>query len=169
MIKTLKHFVVLLVIAIAIAVAYGFLIGGELSIFYYIFQTVTLGALALFFARYDLKEKFVEKFVEMSVMVGFIIFVSLVSYLSINQFSGELIAEYNTKVTDNYKGSVYFNDFKGNEQRVENGVEFFDFDMFIETGEYPCEGDTVHIKEYNGIFNVDYYVMESWENTNKYN
>ena len=168
MIKLLKHFVLLLIVGISTTLGYGFLIGGELSIYYYIFESITLVALSLLLSRKTLNKKFVEQFTEMMIMVGLIIFVSLASYDVVNQFSGELVAEYDAKVTETFgRGghSAHFIDSQGEIGGIEYGG---DFDIIIEPGEYPFEGDTIHVMEYKGLFGVTFYESDGWENTNPY-
>lgn len=169
--KHLICFIILLIVGILTSIAYGIFIGGELSIYYYIFQFVTLTAISLFFVKNGFNKNIVSEIVETMITVGLVIFISFASYGAINDISGELVAEYDAKVTDTYysktSNELWFVDSQGKEGRVFYSLEFLE--VFIEEGEYPETGDTVHIKEYNGIFDVTYYKLESWENTNKYN
>ncbi len=169
MIKLLKHYVILLVVAIVTTLGYGFLIGGELSDYFYIFESITLVALALLLSRKTLNKKFVEQFTEIMIVVALIVlFVSTGSYRVVNEFSGELVAEYDAKVTEtNGRGghTAYFIDSQGNE-----GSVYYEtwFKIFIGEDEYPCEGDTIHVREYKGLFGKTFYESDGWENTNPY-
>ncbi len=169
MIKLLKHFVILLIVAIVTTLGYGFLIGGELSDYFYIFESITLVALSLLLSRKTLNKKFVEQFTEIMIVVALIVlFVSTGSYRVVNEFSGELVAEYDAKVTEtNGRGghTAYFIDSQGNE-----GSVYYEtwFKIFIGEDEYPREGDTIHVREYKGLFGKAFYESDGWENTNPY-
>ena len=171
MIKLLKHFVILLIVAIVTTLGYGFLIGGELSDYYYIFESITLVALSLLLSRKTLNKKFVEQFTEMMVMVGLIIGISVFSYTVVNDFSGELVAEYDAKVTESYgpgKGDFYSAHFIDSQGEV-GGIDYYaGLEFSIDPDKYPYEGDTIHVKEYKGLFGLTYYESDSWENTNPY-
>ena len=166
--KLLKHFALLLIVGVSTTLVYGFLVGGELSIYYYIFESIILIATSLLFARKNITKKFVAQISEMMVMVGLIIGISAFSYTIVNDFSGELVAEYDAKVTEtNGRGghTAYFIDSQGNE-----GSVYYEtwFKIFIGEDEYPCEGDTIHVREYKGLFGKAFYESDGWENTNPY-
>lgn len=169
MIKSLKHFVILLVVAIVTTLGYGFLIGGELSDYFYIFESITLVALSLLLSRKTLNKKFVEQFTEFMIMVALIVlFISPGSYDVVNEFSGELVAEYDAKVTETYgrfDHNAGFIDSQGNE-----GSIYYEtwFKFFIDPDKYPFEGDTIHVREYKGLFGKTFYESDGWENTNPY-
>ena len=166
--KRLMCFVILLMVGILISIAYGIFIGGELSVYYYIFESVTLTAISLFFIKKSFNKNIVSEFVAAIITVGLVIFISFASYVAINNISGELIAEYDTEATTGYPDGVCFYDLQGNEQWVKKRF-YYEVTPFIEKGKGPEEGDTVYIKEYNGLFDVTYYKLESWQNTNKNN
>ena len=164
--KLLKHFILLLIVGISTTLGYGFLIGGELSIYYYIFESITLIATSLLFARKNINKKFVAQISEITAMIILVIAISLFSYNVVNDFSGELVAEYDTKISVHYGGRhhiAYFTDSQGNEGSIYYNRELFyanNYDL------YPYEGDTIHVREYKGLFGLPYYESDSWENTN---
>ena len=165
--KLLKHFVLLLIVGISTTLGYGFLIGGELSIYYYIFESIILIATSLLFARKNITKKFVAQISEIIAMIILVIAISWFTYDVVNDFSAELVAEYDTKISvfegGHRRHIAYFTDSQGNEGSITYHRNNF---LIINRGEYPFEGDTIHVREYKGLFGVTFYESDGWENTN---
>ncbi len=113
MIKNLKQYIFLLITAVGIAVVYGFAVGGELSIYFYIIEFAVFFILVAFLNRKNTKIKALEKIIKTAVIIGIAFLVSGSCYYVINEIYGAYITEYDTIVTDSIKGSVYFNDPQG--------------------------------------------------------
>ena len=165
--KFMKHpitkYLAVMLCALVLILVYGFTFGGQLSVWH---GTVLFVVYFCVFSVCYRRQTFVRLLTRLgkAVAVSAIATVlSVVLYGTFNCMSGELVMEYDAVVTfaDYWRGSTVYFDNPDGENRY---IHLDDYSPFKTEGDYLYNvGDTVHVREYRGIFDVPYCIAAETE------
>lgn len=133
---------------------YGFIIGGETGLLFYLIISIFTIMLSFFTFGKKLFSK--SKIAEIIILVSVICLLSNGIYLFINNsFDTEIINSYESEIIDEPGNAPFENDyyFKGPDGNIKYYSKYFiavDFSNF-ETG------DSIYVEEYKGTFGIEHY------------
>lgn len=149
--------IIILLLAIVFGFIYGITVGGELSfIFLAVIFFITL-LIAVFLFKGKIPRRITDYFTAATYAI-IVVIIAFMSYYAVNESSGTVIAEYETTVISGYshhyfENTIYFLDPQG----IKRHADYYDWQII----QYDAisDGDTVKIREINGVFDCVYYVL----------
>lgn len=149
--KSIKYLTVVAV-TVAYIFLYGFTVGGDPGgWFLAVLFTILFLLVGIF--HYKDKSKPMRKIGGSILTCALAVGVAVVLYISINGVHADLIAEYDTEITEISRGTAVFLDPSGAEKHArlrDNRIILSDSEKIAELG------DTIHIREYSGLFGAGF-------------
>lgn len=134
--------------------AYGTIVGGEITIFFYlIIIAISILTLLIIFGK-KIFEK--DKFFEIILIISLTCLISNGLYLFVNNnFDNEVIRSYSSVIIEEPGNEVFENDyyFKDPEGNIKYYAKYF---IAIDFGNYNI-GDAIYVEEYKGAFKLNHY------------
>lgn len=160
--KKIVHSIILFIVSIVSACIYGFIVGGDVSVWFIFLQFAIAFSLLVVFTRDETKSDLRVTLVKIFSVSVVMVVISSIIYGSINRFYGRTVDTYETVITEvlysNYSGCVFwFDDPLGNEKSVTVEGTLKDLRLIMPEDEDRIEvGETVKIREMQGIFKINY-------------
>lgn len=153
--KKAVKYIISAAVAAAYIFIYGFAVGGETG-FWFVFPLFTILFIIMSIFNYKDNPGMLKKTIRAILTPVIVVAVSMVMYSAINQTKADLAAEYDAVVTDRVKSTVYFYTPDGNEKQVALNTA-----IIVPEDEIIHIGDTIHIREYTGLFGVNFFATDS--------
>ncbi len=162
-IKFLKY-IIPIIFAVIITIIYGFTVGGDFKFLFGFILFSAVVCLFLFLIRNDAFLKPPNKLLKAFLTSTVALILSIYMYGCVNELYGTLTNEFQAQATDVHRDTIYFNSPDGAECYA---YKLEDFKIIYNDDEVIDIGDTVYVKEFNGLFDMPFYKITKFEKANK--
>ena len=150
-------YIILIIFEIALGLTYGFLLQNIMPVETCLFIAFLVPFFTISVSAKEQRNKFVD-WVEILALSFFSLVIFVGVFFGGNRLCGEYIGEYDVIVEYvNGRGGGCA-DFK-TPQGEEGSVDLHDYRPIISNDDYVEVGDTIKVRKYKGLFNMNYYVF----------
>lgn len=152
--KKIPLYTTVILISLLSVFIYGVTVGGEILFLFWPIMFLIVSAVLITISKIALKGTLgrVLDYFAIILCSALAVTICIIFYNTVNQISSTPIREYDSVVTYRYRDIVYFEDPEGNEKRADLHED--DFKIVYTVDDFISVGDTVHIEEKNGFFDM---------------